>query len=370
MVWLAGKLQRDWAQAAMFVVEEDEETIELEFEDAVSVMAGKKAFPCVNCDKICKSKAGLTRHVNAKHGDKAPKGNEALSSSIASFTEKELASIVDSIKAKITEDGFWDSVVTANLKDLNSTKTLFEHIQPIYQRFCRKRNQDNFLMDFYELIPMSSVLLQCNNQQLCSLIMISIPDHLVSLFKKSQQQPAIEQKDVSELSEIERGPLSYIAGYVLSQLRKKSSNDELQLLLQSMMCPSSENTYIETRSRGGLVTPCNDLVHILEVGESVFRQFIAKQSGVVKSIPCDKLCNDTLDSPLVKSLWDNILQGCGQELSKQTHKICLENIIMLYLKVRSFSYAKDYINKYKIQQKTGKSKALRKELKRKSSDKE
>ena len=37
---------------AMFVVEEDEETIELEFEDAVSVMAGEKAFPCVNSDKI------------------------------------------------------------------------------------------------------------------------------------------------------------------------------------------------------------------------------------------------------------------------------------------------------------------------------
>ena len=58
-----------------------------------------------------------------------------------------------------------------------------------------------------------------------------------------QQQPAIEQKDVSELSEVERGPLSYIAGYVLSRLRKISSNDKLQLLLQSMMCPSSENTY-------------------------------------------------------------------------------------------------------------------------------
>ena len=45
---------------AMFVVEEDEEAIELESEDAVSVMTGEKAFPCINCDKICKSKAGLT----------------------------------------------------------------------------------------------------------------------------------------------------------------------------------------------------------------------------------------------------------------------------------------------------------------------
>ena len=105
--------------------------------------------------------------------------------------------------------------------------------------------------------------------------MISIPDHLVSLFKKRQQHPAIEQNRVSELSETERGPLSYIAGYVLSQLRKKLSNDELQLLLHSMMCPSSENTYIESRSRGGLVTPCNDLAQILEVFEIVFCQFTA-----------------------------------------------------------------------------------------------
>ena len=95
-----------------------------------------------------------------------------------------------------------------------------------------------------------------------------------------------------------------------------------------MMCPSSENAYIKTRSRGGLVTPCNALVKILEVAEIIFRQFTAKQSSVVKSIPSEKLCNDTLDSPLVlvNSLWDKILQGCGQEISKQTLKICLEKV--------------------------------------------
>ena len=356
---------------AMFVVEENGEAVEQELEDAASVMAGEKAFPCMNCEKICKSKAGLTRHTNAKHGDKASvEGKASLSSAIASFTEKELSAIVDKIKAKITEDGFWGSEVTTNMVGVKSTKTLFENIFPIYQRFCRKKNQDTFLMDFYELIPKSTVLLQSDNQQLCSLIMIGIPDHLVSLFKKSQQS-ASGQKGITELSEVERGPLSYIAGYVLSQLRKKSSNDEIQLLLQSMMRPSTENIYIETRSRGGLVTPCTDLVQLLEVAEIVFREFTAKQlTGVVKNIPCEKLCNSTLDSPLVKSLWDNILLGCGQEVTKQTHKLCLENIIMLYIRVRSFSYAKDYINKFKLKEKTKKSKALRKELKRKSSDKE
>ena len=151
---------------AMFAIEEDEKAVELEFENAVSVMAGEKEFPCVNCDKICKSKAGLTRHVNAKHGEKAHGEKEALSSSIASFTEEELVSIVDKIKAKITKDGFWDSEITTNLEAVKSTKTLFDHILPIYCRFFRKQNQDIFLTDFYELVPTSCQLLQCDNQQL------------------------------------------------------------------------------------------------------------------------------------------------------------------------------------------------------------
>lgn len=44
----------------MFVVEEDEKAIlELEFDDAVSVMVGEKAFPCINYEKICKVKSRL-----------------------------------------------------------------------------------------------------------------------------------------------------------------------------------------------------------------------------------------------------------------------------------------------------------------------
>jgi hypothetical protein len=70
--------------------------------------------------------------------------------------------------------------------------------------------------------------------------------------------------------------------------------------------------------------------------------------------------------PLLKSLWENIMQDCSQETSKQTKKLCLENIVKLYLRVRSFSYAKDYISNFKMQQKAVKSKSQRKEFKRKN----
>ena len=366
---------------ALSVVEGNEDPMEEEIDDAISEISGEKSFPCNSCEKICKSKGGLTRHINAKH--KTAHGNNNVALSVAKLTKEELSSIVEKIKAKITKDGFWDDEMTANMASISSNDALYNHIQPIYERFCRKRNQDKFLMEFYEHIPESSGILQCKNQQLCSLVMISMPDYLVSLFKGcvtgQQQQPSTSSGSEtgvsagvsSELNEYERGPLSYIAGYVLSNLRKKSvqkKNDELQTILQSMICPDVENSYIESRSRGGLVTPSQDLVRVLEVVENLFREFIQKQTSVVKSIPCEQLCNDALDLPLLKSLWENIMQDCSQETSKQTKKLCLENIVKLYLRVRSFSYAKDYISNFKMQQKAVKSKSLRKELKRKNED--
>ena len=127
-------------------------------------------------------------------------------------------------------------------------------------------------MEFYELIPKSTALLKCENQPLCSLVMISITDHLVALFKSSYRKQKschrgerTDPKHETALNEHKHGPLSYIAGYVLAKLQKQWSskqNEDLQVILQSMKRPSVENAYIDTRSRGGLVEPCNDLVQI------------------------------------------------------------------------------------------------------------
>ena len=351
-------------EIAIAVLEEDEEDIETDFVEALSEIGGEKQFPCDSCDKVCKSKGGLTRHVNSKHRDK---GYEA-SKDLPELTKDGLISIVNKIKLNITNEGYWDKQMTSDLKKIASNDSLFDAVLPIYKRFCVKRNQDKFLTDFYELIPTSSALFKCANQPLCSLVMISMTDHLVALLKSHNNSEQITSSSKPlDLSEHERGPLSYIAGYILAKLQKQCSskpNDELQTLLQNMKCPGIENTYIDARSRGGLVTPCKDLVEIVEIVEVIFRQFVTNQKDLLQKIPCDTLCNDALESPLLKSLWENILQGCNQDLSKQTTKLCLENIIKLYLKVRSFSYAKDYISKFKIKQKAAKSKGLRKELKR------
>ena len=65
----------------------------------------------------------------------------------------------------------------------------------------------------------------------------------------------------------------------------------------------------------------------------------------------------------MKSLWENIITDLDSDISSECNKLALENFIKLYIQVRSFSYTRDIVSKYKLKEKALRSKALRKELK-------
>ena len=90
---------------------------------------------------------------------------------------------------------------------------------------------------------------------------------------------------------------------------------------------------------------------IIEEAELCFRKNVSEGKLLLRSIPTDAICESTLSLPMVKSLWDNIVLEAGIDESCSTQKLCLENIVKLYLRVRSFSYARDYVSKYKIREK-------------------
>ncbi len=107
---------------------------------------------------------------------------------------------------------------------------------------------------------------------------------------------------------------------------------------------------------------------IVEEAEIFFRKTVGEDELVLRNIPTERICDSTLSSPVVKSLWENIVLESGTDETSPTQKLCLENIVNVYLRVRSFSYARDYISKYKIKGKQTKSKSLRKDLKRSKND--
>lgn len=61
---------------ALALVEENGVAIESEFTEAVGELEGRKEYVCQRCEKICKSKCGLTRHVNANHPDQESTGDK------------------------------------------------------------------------------------------------------------------------------------------------------------------------------------------------------------------------------------------------------------------------------------------------------
>jgi hypothetical protein len=342
------------------VTETNTEEVDAEFCDALEEIAGQKSFPCTQCDKICKSKGGLTRHTNSKHGDG---GEDVINAPV--LCPESVSVLVETIKAKIIKENFYGDTINASVKAISSTLALCNALSPLYKTYCHKKDQDKFLESFYGLMLKSTELLVCQDSRVANLIMIHLPEHLIAFSHSSQSTD--KQYKSCQLDPSEQGPLSYMAGYVIAKLmqlnRNKSGKEELQALLMSMKSAES-NSYIAARSRGGLVTPCNDLVRILEAAEISFREHVDRSSDVLRNIPVELITNSVLNSPIVISLWDNIILSCELQPSSSIRKLCLENIIKLYLKVRSFSCARDYISRYRIKAKQLAGKALRKELKK------
>ena len=103
-----------------------------------------------------------------------------------------------------------------------------------------------------------------------------------------------------------------------SRKNKSKCEDELNTLLQSLKSTESDNNYILARSRGGLVAPNHHLVGIVEEAEILFRKNIGEGEQVLRNIPVENICGKTLNSPVVKSLWENIVLESGIEESSAT----------------------------------------------------
>ena len=134
----------------------------------------------------------------------------------------------------------------------------------------------------------------------------------------------------------------------------------------SMRVDDDLNPYIASLSRGGLWSPHPWIVSIAEACELIFKNSTDK--GMITHLPVETMVNEVLSLASVNGLWDNIIDKCDNEISKECKLLYLENFIKLYIKVRCFSFAKDVVNKYKLSTNAPKKKALRKELKKNSEE--
>ena len=265
-------------------------------------------------------------------------------------------------------------------KDCTQVKVSHDHI--IYKEcikclafMCKKNDLEKFYEKFYSSLPLQAetLLNKAVPESLCKVIVLHFGDKLLAFSKPSSSQRYVE----ISLKDAERGPLNYPGGYIMRNLYRKHQSkaskktnicqekEEFMALLDSLHVdePAAKDTaFISAKVSGGLWYPKEYLTDIFVTEELQFCAHTGKE--ICHKICVDKIVDILLQKPVLRSKWNMLMEECGFEITKGRSIIFLDQILSLFIKIRSFSYAKDIVQKYKIQQKATKKKGLRKEIKR------
>ena len=365
-------VEGDFLQAVVHSLsEETDENADLDrrVEEGLEECTLTKNYPCGLCSLVCKSKGGLTLHTRAKHSDKRPV-TKTVSPIDCNVVGEMVSKATETVaSSKLYGESMAKAIGEAGLKP---SELLVQYMKKLYAEYCEKLDRDKLLKIFYKLMPDSANMFTTESQEMFApaynLIMIHLPDLLVAFYKRGNVKEKLP--NIKPIEKSEYGPLSYVAGYIISKMYRKSKvaakqtveRAELQSLLLSMKS-MDDNEYIDSLSRGKLWNPCEDLLIVAVECEKVFRQY---SGGLVSEIPLEQVRADILQKPKVKSAWDAILLDASLGKTSLTD-ICLENIVMLYIRVRSFSYTKDVVTQLKIKEKLKlQHKGLRKTLRKQS----
>ena len=164
---------------AIGLIENDDLLVENQFEDAVNEIDGLVVYRCNMCEKICKSIGGLIKHKNSKHVEVGASSTEGRN---APLDKDSMNSIVNTIKQNLIEEKLYGEEIESSVQKVTATEALLKETEPLYSRFCKNKNQDKLLQVFYGLMPKSTTLLNFVDYRITNLVMIHIPDHLVSFY--------------------------------------------------------------------------------------------------------------------------------------------------------------------------------------------
>lgn len=173
-----------------------------------------------------------------------------------------------------------------------------------------------------------------------------------------------------ELSERELAALQYLSGHVIHktylQLRKSKHWREekfqqcITLLRSFKTEPTDDHRLVKAKDRGGLWFISQDGIKIFQEAEF---HFIEITSTEISKLDYKSLVDHLMVNFTVKFHWKRLVENSEVVIDKDVGRDLLERILGLFLRIRSFSYAKQIKEKYKLQTKTVKKRSLRTGLK-------
>ena len=342
------------------------------------------SFKCGFYQKVCLSKAGLSRHEKAKHQQHSAHDSVSHSDSGSSRSKLELTHfslMYQKSAQKLSTDECYPDSVMEEFKNFNAS---FDDFMPYYKLILPVVNSfsgdtEKFYPQIYKLYSQAENYKNLSHD--CSLILsFDVVNQILAHLTGAKIHSDIlvyENSDISTLTEKDISIISYLSGYVfgtfyrrLRSMKSNTSSYYQQQCLSFLMAgkcsgenlPLPEHKHIEILDRGGLWKVDNNVILIFKVAECHFK--------TITSVPTTKIDSKSIVSTLMKN--PIIHENMSKIRSKSTDTIVkreialnlLQDLLTLYIRVRTFSFAKGQIQSHKIKQSRLKSRSLRTSLKK------
>ena len=298
------------------------------------------------------------------------------------ITQDDLKKLIREDCSKIVSEQLYPEKITDKINQILSNLALVDvcdlkaEIDSLVKQKVFK-NKEKFYVEFYNnVVTKSGVFFP----QLCypsgTVLCRKLGESIFWHFSKSLED--IENSiNTKSLNEKEYYALQYLAGYVTHKLylshrnnknyRSKICQDSMSILSATKSKTLPENAkLINALLRGGLWAVNFYTEKIFIIAEKYFNIHTGISS---REIMVYDMVKTIMEFSYIKEFYKNIVDTCDGIISLETTKVVLYDMLTVYLKVRSFSLAKDVVQKHKISQNAkGKAKSLRKTLKKSTTE--
>ena len=250
--------------------------------------------------------------------------------------------------------------------------SLLEEIRKLLTHITKKRNIQKFYSTYFSKIVLKNTEFMPGIPSSSSTLFLSkVADLVVGHCKSFDLVPSQDESVSTRDNEIYG--LQYIGGYVLHKLYNKlmsAKNRDPELISVMISCKGSAEAYQDAKlinavNRGGLWCPSENSTKIFKIVELRFRYLLRKFH---KTIDTDKFVQEMQNDLDIWTIFREILQDCDIKISKESKENSLRKILLLFVKVRIHSFARQKTEEAREKARENSKKALRKELKRKESE--
>lgn len=376
---------------------EDELNFDIEVAKTVSELPTleKELFKCSFCAKTCISKRGLTRHTNSKHSNLVPDIASSSTTEKSLSPSKEPEQILHPLKLKkflqesaekLAVDECYPHEIMAEFKNYQvgspeDVVATYGYIRQVIKEF--NGDAEKFYPKFYKCINENHNIFPGLSRYCSILLGYEVANNVLAHLSGCtfNNDVVTFTHDSKNLTLKERSIVCYLGGYVFSTIYKrirfsKKSRDsafhqQCLAILLAGKCDNDDQDLVDHElvnihcRNGSLWKVTKDTLTIFLITETIFLDFTVKQKKG-KHLDSKEIVSYLMKNCSIVNSYSKVRNNCSCEIKNEIALNLLEDLLMLYIRLRTFSFVKQKHQLHKLKTHKNKSKSLRTEIKKKS----